>query len=386
MNINIVEWREIVCIGCGLVGRDFVEIAKRYEHLISIEYFLDNNYLGDFCGYDCKKISKDLCLKKKIVVCISNEVFANQIYMQLQSYGLEWNTDFLEYGDFIHYLLRIPDDNRLKISFKNFWPSFDDTVFNVFMMQYLEYIIDDNRPDVEISSVFSRGDEDTNAVRICFSGENIRPDFNTFDYFIGFDYIENNDRYLRWPLYYLSRYSYKKALIKHQHPDDSFYERDFCSVVVSNGNCAFRNHVHDLLNSYKTVKSGGKYKNNLPNSKPVSDKISFIKKYKFNLAMENEEYPGYVTEKIIDAWAAGCIPIYWGSERIYDEFQKGSFINVSDFRNEKDLLEYIEFVDSNSKEANAMLSTPIFKGQYENPYIKFCEFIVNAYKEGKSQL
>ena len=32
LNFNIVEWREIVCIGCGLVGRDFVEIAKRYEN------------------------------------------------------------------------------------------------------------------------------------------------------------------------------------------------------------------------------------------------------------------------------------------------------------------------------------------------------------------
>ena len=37
-------------------------------------------------------------------------------------------------------------------------------------------------------------------VRIQCTGENIRPDFNITDYAIGFDFINFDDRYLRWPL------------------------------------------------------------------------------------------------------------------------------------------------------------------------------------------
>lgn len=36
-------------------------------------------------------------------------------------------------------------------------------------------------------------------------------------------------------------------------------------------------------------------------------------RYKFCIAMENSISPGYVTEKVFDALAAGCVPVYFGS-------------------------------------------------------------------------
>ena len=40
-----------------------------------------------------------------------------------------------------------------------------------------------------------------NCVRIIFIGENLRPDFNLFDYAIGFDDMRFGDRYLKCPIF-----------------------------------------------------------------------------------------------------------------------------------------------------------------------------------------
>jgi len=44
----------------------------------------------------------------------------------------------------------------------------------------------------------------------------------------------------------------------------------------------------------------------------VPDKLSVFEQYRFVLCFENDLYPGYVTEKPFDAWAAGSVPIYRG--------------------------------------------------------------------------
>jgi hypothetical protein len=41
-------------------------------------------------------------------------------------------------------------------------------------------------------------------------------------------------------------------------------------------------------------------------------KRNYIKRHLFNICPENTSYPGYVTEKLLEACVMGCIPIYWG--------------------------------------------------------------------------
>ena len=55
---------------------------------------------------------------------------------------------------------------------------------------------------------------------------------------------------------------------------------------------------------------GGYYKNNI--NKTISNKIKFLSQYKFSIAMENIKGDGYISEKIIDSFNAGTIPIYLG--------------------------------------------------------------------------
>ena len=43
------------------------------------------------------------------------------------------------------------------------------------------------------------------------------------------------------------------------------------------------------------------------------DKLEFMKPYKFNITFENSYYSYYTTEKLLQPYAVGCIPIYWGA-------------------------------------------------------------------------
>lgn len=53
--------------------------------------------------------------------------------------------------------------------------------------------------------------------------------------------------------------------------------------------------------------------------------------FAFNVAMENTVAPGYITEKIGNAFKSGSVPIYWGTSEINGFFNPASFVNVSDY-------------------------------------------------------
>lgn len=60
-------------------------------------------------------------------------------------------------------------------------------------------------------------------------------------------------------------------------------------------------------------------------------KDDVLQNYMFNLCPENTMYPGYYTEKVPEAFAAGCIPITWADQNIAREFNRRAFINLADF-------------------------------------------------------
>ena len=70
--------------------------------------------------------------------------------------------------------------------------------------------------------------------------------------------------------------------------------------------------------------------------------------------MENSPLQGYVTEKIVNAFLAGCIPIYYGTEEIFDVFNRHAFI-FWDIRNPQASLDYIRYLEHNTTAYNAIL-------------------------------
>lgn len=55
------------------------------------------------------------------------------------------------------------------------------------------------------------------------------------------------------------------------------------------------------------------YGKGFPNSIPDGQKVNVIRNYRHAICYENGSYPGYITEKIIDCFRAGVIPIYKGA-------------------------------------------------------------------------
>ena len=355
--------KTVVCFGCGELGEYF---AKSYGKYIKIEYFLDNcsSAQKTFCGFNRFVPSNDNC--KDVFVVVTNVRYYQEIALQLNSYGLEEGRDFLSIGEFekINSTLRT-GLKTIKCWFVDFWDGFDlyDNVFVWALRKDYNVVFDDKNPDFLFCSVFYG--EECNAIqyqctRIFYTGENLIPDFNIYDYAMGFDYIIYGDRYLRWPIYRIYP-EFETIKEKHKKYDmDTFMKRDFCCRVVSNPNSAYREKLFEELSQRRYVASGGRCKNNLPNAECVKNKIDFLSKYKFNLAIENENSSGYVTEKIVQAWAAGCIPVYWGSAgTITREFNKAAFVDCSDFATTDDLADYLFELENDRNTLETMLKTPV---------------------------
>ncbi|KAF0997797.1 Alpha-(1,3)-fucosyltransferase, partial [Helicobacter pylori SS1] len=111
------------------------------------------------------------------------------------------------------------------------------------------------------------------------------------------------------------------------------------------------------LNSIEPVTGGGSVKNTLGYN--VKNKSEFLSQYKFNLCFENTQGYGYVTEKIIDAYFSHTIPIYWGSPSVAQDFNPKSFVNVHDFKNFDEAIDYIKYLHTHPNAYLDML--------YENP-------------------
>lgn len=60
------------------------------------------------------------------------------------------------------------------------------------------------------------------------------------------------------------------------------------------------------------------------------DKEDGLHDYMFSFAIENASYNTYFTEKIMDCFTTGTVPIYWGSPDIGDHFNKDGIIILDD--------------------------------------------------------
>lgn len=269
----------------------------------------------------------------------------------------------------------------VKIKFCDFSKDFDVNKNSFIDILKKKYNVElSNTPDYVFYSVFGREHLKYNCVRIFYTGECVSPDFNITDYAIGFDNLIFNDRYIRIPLYRLFQYrnDLKRAYDIKKH---NLEEKDFCSFVCSNDNgMPERTKMFELLQSYKDVASGGRYRNNVGG--PVPDKNKFLEKYRFNIAFENCMCEGYTTEKIVQAFAAGTIPIYYGNPNIDKEFNSKSFINCHLYNNFEEVLDEVKRINEDEKLYNLMLSEKFTLNDYlDNSDLE--AFLYNIFDQDK---
>lgn len=256
-----------------------------------------------------------------------------------------------------------------KVAFVDFWGSFhhDNFLITDLIREICDIeIVDVKDAEYVFYSVF--GDKHwaapDDSIKIFYTGENLAPDFNACDYAIGFEWMTYEDRYMRFPLYY--RYPDVNELMENRHLQDldavKKSKSGFCSVTVSNFNRdPMFVKLFDKLSEYKKVDSGGEWRNNIGGK--VKDKLEFDKSHKFSIVCENSAHSGYTTEKLVQALAANCIPIYWGDPNVSKVFNPKAFINVSDYATLEELVEYVKKVDADDDLFVSYLKEPVLLDQ-----------------------
>lgn len=279
----------------------------------------------------------------------------------------------------------------IRIKYTDFWRTKveDFIITRILSKHYQVEIVPENETEnIDLLIYSCSGDKHlryTNCLKLAFNGENTVPNFNECDYAIASSRLDFGDRYLRIPLYRLYPINevaepYYQRMLRNDYfqsdIDDKGFDRDFCSLVISNSS---NRHpvffeLEEKLQQYKKISYGGKYKNNTGGR--VKDKIGFIADYKFNIAFENSAVEGYTTEKIIEPLYARTIPIYWGNPSVNQEIDPRTFINLQDFDSVDQCIEHIIKVDSNPE-----LYAEYFRHQAivdtEDTYSKLEAFLLN---------
>jgi hypothetical protein len=249
----------------------------------------------------------------------------------------------------------------VRIGFSDFWgPNTEpEQVFTRLLSKHFDVEVS-RSPDYLFHSVFSFDFLDFDGVRIFYSGENWFPDFNLSDYAMGFEWLELGDRYLRLPVYVFSA-TFQTLLGPKPDAATLLGEKTgFCSFVYSNKNADPRRaELFHALSGYRRVDSGGRTLNNVGHR--VEDKLAFARARKFAIAYENSSAIGYTTEKLVDAMAAGTIPIYFGNPEVGREFNPRSFVNVHDFPSFDAVVAEVARLDRDDRSYVEKLSQPWFE-------------------------
>jgi hypothetical protein len=74
----------------------------------------------------------------------------------------------------------------------------------------------------------------------------------------------------------------------------------------------------------------------------VASKHQTLQKYRFSLCYENASIRGYISEKIVDCFTAGCIPVYLGAPNITDYVPAVTFIDKRNFPTYEELYSYLK--------------------------------------------
>lgn len=286
-----------------------------------------------------------------------------------------------------------------KLCVVNFWEgAFDGDFFDFFFnvaLGGIEYTDNPHEADVIVSSVFGHVQTDPKKT-IQYIGENMRPSYIGYNYSLSFDYDTYGGRNFRLPLWYsrlawpgfeqkprkdnTHNHGYEQlipiSLLTNGRKLDIKAKDKFCAMIAGNPE-GLRINLYNSISQYKQVDGyGNMFRNPLRKSK-----FALLPEYKFCLCPENSSYDGYVTEKLIDAYAGLTLPIYSGDISVICDFNDRAFLNYQNARNMEYFVKLVKDVDG---------SLELYKTIYERPLLlkepslnEALAFVYNAVKEMK---
>lgn len=231
-------------------------------------------------------------------------------------------------------------------------------------------------------------------IRIMIDGENLVPNYNLVDYSVCQYPIEYYDRNCYFPCG-VEAFTNGRTFFRELQNKDRNYpinvldtKQYFASFIASHDSeYGIRGDFFKALNQRKRVESVGSYLNNMPEGKTVNwldgSKVEFLKKCKFSLCFESTKHEGFITEKIVEAFYADTIPIYYGSSNIKEIFNPNAFIDISDYPDYDSAIDRVLEIENNDALYLEMLRQPIFNdpGYPSKKYAEVEQFLCHIFDQ-----
>lgn len=289
------------------------------------------------------------------------------------------------------------DSGTLRVAFRRFYPGFDPNSFWIPLLTYAigksVHVVRPKSAELVVTSVFESfgemwkrrlltrsakprvpamtADASRGARHIWITGENIRPPLCGYDLTVSFDtdpfggtnvYFPLMLEFLSWTQYWNSPtwladtsrgVPRLDALSLCQPRTSSVSERKgFVCAFIGNPE-PVRLRAIESLRRHGDVEVFGSAV-----GRPVPSKAEIAKDYRFMLAFENDIYPGYVTEKALEAYACGCIPL-WRGDDAAKLLTPAAIVNASNFQTLDEFADHVANLDEDLEQLDHMASSPL---------------------------
>jgi hypothetical protein len=255
------------------------------------------------------------------------------------------------------------------IYINGFWPGFSERTDGVhwgFFEYILERVLDCkiipcssiDSADILLESYFNTSVFGAKSWKysIFFSGEAHELPPNAYTFCMGAR--DSGPNFISCPLYlaydYCRPFSYPTKI-------SEVPTKSMCSIIssgIGNERC---NLLSLLAEKGIKIDNAGRYNNTIGYSIPGSYSdppiLDFQNRYRLVMAFENAQLDDYITEKILNPFRAGTIPVYFGSKQISNYFNPKRFIEVTSI---EDTVSKIQTLLSNDSLWLDMVNEPIF--------------------------
>jgi hypothetical protein len=194
---------------------------------------------------------------------------------------------------------------------------------------------------------FRRWGENRSAIRVFHSGENTR--YNLFDSDFQFtsDLLAPKTTHFRLPFWWegidwceqgvtgvesprFGRLIQLSELMSRREPRNDFNDR--CAFFTSHLREPRKSLMEFTRRHLAITGYGPAFDANIRNHNTSGlVKETVLKEFGFSFCPENSLSPGYYTEKVVEAYAAGTIPLAWCDSNVHVDFNPQAFINLNDY-------------------------------------------------------
>ena len=196
-----------------------------------------------------------------------------------------------------------------------------------------------------------------------FTGENVRPPAEDWDLMLSFDLDPMNGRNQYFPLWWESIGAMGNATFDFAGtslPLASWLQPREPEVRRPKFACAFignptptRFRAIAALGALGQVDVFGRAV-----GRPVGNQDEVSKEYRYRICFENDLYPGYVTEKVFDAWRCGNIPLWWGLDPA-GYLNKDALLNLAAMEGIQELVDRVADLERASSVAESIQGQPL---------------------------